>query len=141
MGNSKLPLLSARIHEYKKPLVIDELQIPLAISGEQVLLRVAATGLCHSDLHLIDGELKDVIPLNLPNTPGREVAGWVEKAGDLVPQDFVAEGDLTTVFLGWSCGVCHYCKSGDEQLCHSSGVLLRVERSNPFEYMRIIREK
>ena len=86
-------------------------------------MRVASTGLCHSDLHhsdlhLIDGELKDVIPLNLPSTPGHEVAGWVEK-GDLVPQDFVAEGYLTAVFAGWNCGVCLYCKSGDEQLCNS----------------------
>jgi alcohol dehydrogenase, propanol-preferring len=62
-------MLSARIHEYKSPLVIDELRIPSDISGEQVLLRVAATGLCHSDLHLIDGELKNIIPLNLPSTP------------------------------------------------------------------------
>jgi propanol-preferring alcohol dehydrogenase len=112
-------MLSARIHEYKKPLVFDELQVPLAISGEQVLLKVAATGLCHSDLHLIDGEFKDVIPLNLPSTPGHEVAGWVEKTGDLVPQDFVVKDDLAAVFAGWSCGVCLCCKSGDEQLCNS----------------------
>ena len=69
-------------------------RVPLAISGEQVLLKVAATGLCHSDLHLIDGEFKDVIPLNLPSTPGHKVAGWVEKTGDLVPQDFVVKDDL-----------------------------------------------
>lgn len=81
-------MLLARIHEYKKPLVIEELEVPLAISGEQVLLRVASTGLCHSDSYLIDGELKDVI---LPSKPGHEVAGWVEKAGDLVPQEFGAD--------------------------------------------------
>lgn len=112
-------MLSARIHEYKSPLVIDELQIPSGTSGEQVLLRVAATGLCHSDLHLIDGELKDIIPLHLPSTPGHEVAGWVEMIGDSVPQGFVTKDDLVAVFAGWSCGVCLYCKSGDEQLCNS----------------------
>ena len=49
-------ILSARIHEYRKPLTIDRIAKPIVGSGEQVLLKVGAVGLCHSDLHLINGE-------------------------------------------------------------------------------------
>jgi alcohol dehydrogenase, propanol-preferring len=71
------PMLSARIHEYKKPLEIEDVQMPLITSGEEVIVRVAASGLCHSDFYIINGDLKDIIPLNLPSTPGHEIAGWI----------------------------------------------------------------
>src|SRR5438093_820315 len=54
-------ILSARIHEYQKPLSIDYIAKPTISAGEQVLLKVAAAGLCHSDLHLINGDWKDII--------------------------------------------------------------------------------
>jgi propanol-preferring alcohol dehydrogenase len=111
-------ILSARIHEYRKPLTIDRIAKPIVNSGEQVLLRVGAVGLCHSDLHLINGEWKDVIPVPLPITPGHEVAGWVEEIGDSVPQGLLEKGDLVVVFGGWGCGVCVHCKGGEEQLCN-----------------------
>jgi len=44
---------SARLYEYQQPLKIEEVQIPKNLNGEQVLVRVGATGLCHSDLHII----------------------------------------------------------------------------------------
>lgn len=68
-------MLSARIHEYQKPLILEETLRPVIIKGEQVLVKVGATALCHSDLHLINGGWKDTIPLNLPLIPGHEVAG------------------------------------------------------------------
>jgi propanol-preferring alcohol dehydrogenase len=111
------PILAARIHEYKKPLSIDNISKPSITEGEGVLVRVASAGLCHSDLHLINGEWKDLIPLNLPKTPGHEVAGWVEETGKSVPADLLKSGDLVAVFGGWGCGMCFYCKSGDEQIC------------------------
>src|ERR687897_1839952 len=83
-------MLSARIHKYQEPLPIDNTSKP-RVHGEGVLVRVGAAGLCHSDLHLINGEWKDVLPLKLPKTPGHEIAG--------------------------GCGICIYCKRGDEQLC------------------------
>ncbi len=51
-------MLSARIHEYQKPLVIERILKPAVNHGEQVLVRIEATGLCHSDLHLINGDWK-----------------------------------------------------------------------------------
>ena len=73
-------MLSARIHEYQEPLEIDDSSKP-NVHGEEVLVKVAAAGLCHSDLHLINGEWKDVIPLKLPKTPGHEISGWIEEIG------------------------------------------------------------
>jgi alcohol dehydrogenase, propanol-preferring len=111
-------MLSARIHNYQEPLAIDNTSKP-KVHGEEVLVKVGAAGLCHSDLHLINGEWKEVLPLNLPKTPGHEIAGWIEEVGESVPESAqMKEGDLVAVFGGWGCGICTYCKSGDEQLCN-----------------------
>lgn len=110
-------MLSARIHKYKNPLAIENIEKPVITKGEQVLVKVGATGLCHSDLHLIDGDWKKSIPLQLPITPGHEIAGWIEELGDSVPKGIFIKGDMVAVFGGWGCGVCVYCKNGDEQMC------------------------
>ena len=110
-------MLSARIHEYQKPLVVESIPKPSHIHGEAVLVKIGAAGLCHSDLHLMNGEWKDAIPLELPKTPGHENAGWVEEIGDTVPEGLFSEGELVAIFGGWGCGICTFCKRGDEQLC------------------------
>ena len=112
-------MLSARLREYRKPLVVEEIPKPTGISGESVLVKVGATGLCHSDLHLLSGEWSNAIPLPLPMTPGHESAGWIEEIGDTVPRGLFEKGDLVAVFGGWGCGMCTFCKRGDEQLCVS----------------------
>jgi propanol-preferring alcohol dehydrogenase len=104
MNNS---ILSARLHQYKEPLVLDHVTKP-PVNHDEVLVKVGAAGLCHSDLHLINGEWQALIPLNLPKTPGHEVAGWVEETGKSVPSDILKPGDLVTVFGGWGCGICLY---------------------------------
>jgi propanol-preferring alcohol dehydrogenase len=111
-------MLSARIHDYQKPLTIENIEKPVITKGEQVLVKVGATGLCHSDLHLINGDWKNSIPLQLPTTSGHEIAGWVEEVGDFVPKDILNKEDMVAVFGGWGCGVCVYCKNGDEQMCN-----------------------
>ncbi|AIF82965.1 Zn-dependent alcohol dehydrogenase [Candidatus Nitrososphaera evergladensis SR1] len=109
-------MLSARLHEYQKPLIVENVKVPNAL-GEGVVVKVGGAGLCHSDLHLINGEWKNAIPLALPKTPGHEVAGWVEEMGNLVPKGMFERGDLVAVFGGWGCGSCLACKRGDEQMC------------------------
>lgn len=111
-------MLAARMHEYQKPLAVEE-GVPVTSpgQGEGVLVRVGGAGLCHSDLHLMGGEWKDAIPLPLPMTPGHEVAGWVEEVGKGVPPGMFSKGDVVAVFGGWGCGVCPVCKRGDEQMC------------------------
>ena len=111
-------MLSARIHQYQSPLIIENIEQPVITKGEQVLVKVGATGLCHSDLHLINGDWKNSIPLQLPTTPGHEIAGWVEEIGDSVPKVLLDKGDMVAVFGGWGCGICIHCKNGDEQMCN-----------------------
>ena len=108
---------SARIHNYGEPLVIEDIPPPSLSHGHQVIVKVKACGLCHSDLHLINGDWKKSIPLNLPITPGHEIVGRIEEIGNSVPQQFLKNGDAVAVFGGWGCGMCTYCKGGDEQSC------------------------
>ncbi len=93
-------------------LVQRDLPVPSAGEGE-ILLRVAACGVCRTDLHIVDGELPDP---NLPLIPGHEVVGEVvacgEGAGSLQPGERVG-----VPWLGGSCGHCEYCSTGKENLC------------------------
>jgi len=77
------------------------------------LLHVRACGVCRTDLHVVDGELPDP---KLPLVPGHEVVGTVAAKGERAGR--FAVGDRVGVpWLGWTCGVCRYCRSGRENLC------------------------
>ncbi len=79
----------------------------------QVLLAVRACAVCRTDLHILDGELSEA---KLPLIPGHEIVGTVVEAGAGV--DRFALGDRVGVpWLGWTCGVCDYCRDGRENLC------------------------
>jgi alcohol dehydrogenase, propanol-preferring len=81
--------------------------------AEQVLIRVRACGVCRTDLHVVDGELRDP---KLPLIPGHQIVGEVVETGERVER--FAPGDRVGVpWLGWTCGRCHYCLSGRENLC------------------------
>jgi propanol-preferring alcohol dehydrogenase len=103
---------AARLHAYGKPMVIEEVPTPTPGPGE-VVIEVQGAGFCHSDLHLIDGEIQ-ILP-RLPITLGHENAGVVAARGAGVRS--VRDGDPVLVFGGWGCGACPWCVSGDEQLC------------------------
>ena len=79
----------------------------------QVLISVAACGVCRTDLHILDGELSDP---KLPLVPGHQIVGAVVEAGEGAER--FAPGDRVGVpWLGWTCGECRYCASGRENLC------------------------
>jgi alcohol dehydrogenase, propanol-preferring len=79
----------------------------------QVLVKVLACGVCRTDLHVVDGELPDVA---IPIVPGHEIVGRIEVVGRDVTEH--APGDRVGIpWLGWSCGVCEFCRSGRENLC------------------------
>ncbi len=103
-----------RLHEYGKPLKLEDVPVP-EVRGEEVLIKVGGAGVCHSDVHFVEGHWKEILPTKLPITPGHEVAGWIEDVGD----DVVGfkKGDPVAVYAGWGCGVCKYCKSGMQHLC------------------------
>jgi propanol-preferring alcohol dehydrogenase len=78
-----------------------------------VLVRIAACGVCRTDLHVVDGELPDPV---LPLVPGHEIVGRVAAVGDGVER--LAPGDRVGVpWLGFTCGNCPYCARGRENLC------------------------
>ena len=86
---------AARLHEYGKPLSIDEVARPTPGAG-QVVIRVEGAGFCHSDLHIISGDIQ-ILP-RMPLTLGHENAGTVSAIGDGV--DAVKEGDHLAVYAG-----------------------------------------
>ncbi len=107
---------AAVLEDYKTDLVVRDLPVPDPGPG-QVLVKVAACGLCHSDLHLRDGEVP-MIP-SFPWVLGHEIAGWVEAGGP--GADAPEHGAPVVVFGGWGCGRCRVCLSGAEQLCAATG--------------------
>jgi len=95
--------------EPRRRLELRELPDPRPQAG-QVLLRVRACGVCRTDLHIADGELPDP---KLPLVPGHEIVGIVEEGAGR----FARGTRVGVPWLGWTCGVCVYCRSGRENLC------------------------
>lgn len=94
------------------PLKIEEVPRPEPGPG-QLLLKVLACGVCHTDLHTVEGEIE---PSTFPITPGHQIIGTVEAVGDGV--DGWGIGDMVGVpWLHAACGECQFCQSGRENLC------------------------
>lgn len=93
-------------------LTMTDIPAPRPDAGE-VLIAVKACAVCRTDLHVIDGELTHP---KLPLVPGHEIVGTVIEKGEGVER--FAIGDRVGVpWLGWTCGVCDYCRNGRENLC------------------------
>lgn len=104
---------AARIHAYGDRLRIEDVPVPQPGDG-QVLIKIIASGVCHTDLHAVAGDM----PGNptLPFIPGHEIVGRVVSRGKDVTEP--GEGNLVGVpSLHWACGECEYCTSGWETLC------------------------
>src|SRR5436190_2298542 len=102
---------AVRLTQVGKPLEDADVAVP-EISRSEVLIRVAACGICHSDAHYRAG-ISTIDPL--PMTLGHEVAGVVETIGEEI--DHVSPGDRVYVHYLVSCGRCDFCIRGDEQFC------------------------
>jgi alcohol dehydrogenase, propanol-preferring len=79
----------------------------------EVLVKVLACGVCRTDLHVVDGELPNPA---IPVVPGHEIVGRIEAVGCDVT-DLVPGTRIGIPWLGWSCGVCEFCRSDRENLC------------------------
>jgi S-(hydroxymethyl)glutathione dehydrogenase / alcohol dehydrogenase len=101
---------AAVCYESGKPLVIEDIQIDPPQKGE-VKVRLAATAICHSDIHLLRGELGGRVPA----VAGHECAGYIKEVGEGVTR--LKPGDPVVMTLIYSCGYCLYCTSGWPQLC------------------------
>jgi propanol-preferring alcohol dehydrogenase len=94
------------------PLRLADLPVPEP-GAEQILVRVSACGVCRTDLHVVDGELTEPA---LPIIPGHEIVGHVVAAGAEVERFRIGER-VGIPWLGWTCGVCRYCRTERENLC------------------------
>ena len=111
---------AAVVRAFGEPLAIDEVPVPTPGPGE-VLVKVVASGVCHTDLHAADGDWP--VKPTLPFVPGHEAAGIVAALGPGVSR--LKEGDPVGVaWLHDACGTCEHCNTGWETLCeaqHNSG--------------------
>jgi alcohol dehydrogenase, propanol-preferring len=112
-----MQMRAARMHGYHQPLRLEEVPVP-DIGPDDVLVKVAATGMCRSDCQLIEGYFTQGAPLTGPITPGHEVAGRIAAVGADVPRSAgMSEGDLVVVNPNWGDGTCRQCREGNEQIC------------------------
>jgi propanol-preferring alcohol dehydrogenase len=95
------------------PLRLTELAVPRPQPGE-LLLRVHACGICRTDLHLLDGEVAIAEP---PRVLGHQIVGTVVERGEPHARGHAVGERVGVPWLGWSCGKCHWCRSGRENLC------------------------
>jgi alcohol dehydrogenase, propanol-preferring len=93
-------------------LRLAELPVPEPEAG-QVLVKIRACAVCRTDLHVVDGELPEP---KLPIVPGHEIVGKVVRAGPGVERLRAGER-IGIPWLGWTCGSCRFCGSGQENLC------------------------
>jgi propanol-preferring alcohol dehydrogenase len=106
---------AAVVHAFGQPLEIEEVRIPEVAPG-QVLVKVVASGVCHTDLHAASGDWP--VKPSLPFIPGHEGVGYVAAVGAGVRN--IREGDRVGVpWLHTACGCCEHCLTGWETLCDS----------------------
>jgi propanol-preferring alcohol dehydrogenase len=122
---------AVRLVQVGKPLEDADVAIP-EISPSDVLVRVAACGICHSDAHYRAG-ISTIDPL--PLTLGHEVAGRVERVGDDVHH--VSPGDRVYVHYLVSCGCCDFCSRGNEQFCVKGQMIGKHRGGGYAEFIKV----
>lgn len=105
-------MLAMVLEQIGKPLILKEWPDPV-FGPEQVLIDVEGCGVCRTDLHIIDGEL---VPPNLPVILGHQIVGRVAAVGTHV-NSLTVGMRVGVPWLGWTCGSCHFCREGLENLC------------------------
>src|SRR6266487_1552908 len=120
---------AAVLYEVNQPLVIEDVSLPNP-GPREVLIRTAVAGLCHSDLHFMEG----LYPHPLPAVLGHESAGVVEQVGSDVT--YVKPGDHVVTCLSVFCGTCDNCTTGRPVLCTDTSVKMLPGASNRLSWAR-----
>jgi alcohol dehydrogenase, propanol-preferring len=107
-------MLALRLARWHQEAELAEVEVPVPGPG-QVVVKVGAAGVCHSDLHLMHGTRGGPAPWPLPFTLGHENAGWVHAIGDGVIG--VESGQPVAVHGAWGCGSCARCRIGMDNYC------------------------
>lgn len=107
---------AAILREFKTPLSVEDVEQPQP-DAHEVLIEIEACGVCHSDLHVADGDWPQLVPITKrPLILGHEIAGRVVEKGASV--NHLEVGDRVGVpWVYWTCGECDFCREGNENLC------------------------
>ncbi len=107
---------AAILNEFKKQLSIEEVARPTP-GAHEVLIEVQACGVCHSDLHVANGDWPQIVPITKkPLILGHEITGRVVEKGASVNQLELGER-VGVPWVHWTCGECEFCREGNENLC------------------------
>jgi len=112
---------AAVLREFKAPLSLEEIARPIP-EAHEVLIEMEACGVCHSDLHVADGDWPQIVPITKkPLVLGHEIAGRVVEKGYAVTELNI--GDRVGVpWVHSTCGVCDFCRDGNENLCPKQAI-------------------
>jgi len=107
---------AAVLHDFKKSLSFEDVPRP-KVEASDLLIQVEACGVCHSDLHVADGEWPQFAPITkMPLILGHEIAGRVAEKGSAV-REFQIGDRVGLPWICWTCGECEFCREGNENLC------------------------
>ncbi len=119
------------------PLKLTEINRHEIANPKEILVKIEACGVCHSQLHSIEGDWKDIgIPPTLPTVPGHEVVGKIIEIGNDVTKFKTGERVGITPLLG-SCLDCQYCNEGKEYLCENMDVTGESLKGGYTEYITV----
>ena len=124
---------AARLHNYdpdlNENLKIEEVDEPKIEGPLDVIVRIGGAGLCRTDVHIMEGQWKELSGVTLPYTLGHENAGWVEEVGSAVTN--VEVGDAVVLHPLITCGLCRACRAGDDMHC-VAGVFPGIDSNGGF---------
>lgn len=107
---------AAVLHEFKTPLALEDVPRP-SLDANDLLIRLEACGVCHSDLHVADGDWPQFTAITKrPLILGHEIAGRVAEKGGAV-REFAIGDRVGVPWVYWTCGECEFCREGNENLC------------------------
>ncbi len=108
---------AARLFSYDKPLKVVDVDAPRIKSPTEVLVRVTGAGVCHTDLHIVEGVWREKVQVTLPYTLGHENAGIVQEVGDAVSS--FKKGEKVIVHPVMTDGTCRPCRIGEDMHCEN----------------------
>ena len=119
------------------PLKLREIDKHQIQKQNEILIKIEACGVCHSQLHSIEGDWKEIgLPPTLPTVPGHEIVGRIEKIGDDVVRFKIGDRVGITPLMG-SCLNCQYCNEGKEYLCENMEVTGESLKGGYSEYITV----
>jgi propanol-preferring alcohol dehydrogenase len=122
------------------PLKLEKIDRHQITKENEILIKIEACGVCHSQLHGIEGDWKDLgIPPTLPTVPGHEVVGMVVEIGKNVTKFKIGDRAGITPLLE-ACKTCQYCKEGKEYLCESSVITGESFKGGYTEYIPVLED-